>query len=46
MTPGWMLDSDCIHGNVWYECDECEAISRLEMVVGVPLDFLNDGEPQ
>ncbi len=23
MTDGWLMDADCIHGAVWYECKEC-----------------------
>ena len=25
MTDGYLMDADCIHGNAWYECDECMA---------------------
>jgi len=23
MTDAYLMDADCIHGNVWYECPEC-----------------------
>ncbi len=23
MTDGWLMDADCIHGEVWFECGRC-----------------------
>lgn len=23
MTDAWLMEADCIHGIVWYECAEC-----------------------
>jgi len=25
MTDGWLMDAECVHGVVWYECEECAA---------------------
>jgi hypothetical protein len=35
MTDSFLMDADCIHGNVWFECDECtkdinDYFSKLE----------------
>lgn len=24
MTDANLMDAECIHGNVWYDCHECE----------------------
>ena len=24
MTDGWLMDAECVHGNVWHECQEPE----------------------
>lgn len=24
MTDAYLMDADCIHGIVWYDCRECE----------------------
>lgn len=23
MTDGWLMEADCVHGFVWYECAQC-----------------------
>lgn len=23
MTDGYLMDADCVHGVVWYECPDC-----------------------
>lgn len=23
MTDAWLMDANCVHGTVWWECDEC-----------------------
>lgn len=30
MTDGYLMDANCIHGKVWYECEECEECETLE----------------
>jgi hypothetical protein len=25
MTDSHLMDADCVHGNVWYECPLCDA---------------------
>ena len=30
MTDSWLMDSECIHGVVWYECEECFKDQPLE----------------
>lgn len=29
MTDGWLMDAECIHGNNWYDCDECDLDSHV-----------------
>lgn len=24
MTDAYLMDAECIHGNVWYDCIECD----------------------
>lgn len=24
MTDGSLMDADCVHGVVWWDCDECD----------------------
>lgn len=26
MTDANLMDADCLHGNVWYECEICDRI--------------------
>ena len=26
MTDAWLMEADCIHGNTWFECPDCEAL--------------------
>lgn len=26
MTDAALMDAECIHGKVWYECSECEEL--------------------
>lgn len=26
MTDANLMDADCIHGNTWWECPECDAL--------------------
>lgn len=23
MTDAWLMDAECVHGVVWYECEDC-----------------------
>jgi hypothetical protein len=23
MTDAWLMEAECIHGVVWYDCEEC-----------------------
>ena len=29
MTDANLMDANCIHGVVWYDCDECEQLTAL-----------------
>lgn len=30
MTDASLMEADCIHGNIWYECDQCEFVGGEE----------------
>lgn len=31
MTDANLMDANCVHGVVWYECDQCEDPTEEEM---------------
>jgi len=33
MTPSWLMEADCIHGNTWYECEECDRLMAEDPVL-------------
>lgn len=30
MTDAWLMEADCIHGRVWFECRRCSSRSYAE----------------
>lgn len=31
MTDGHLMDAECIHGNVWFECEVCDELDQAEV---------------
>ena len=43
MTDSALMDADCIHGVVWFECPECVAEQWFEKVGGVEWCAIHQG---
>jgi len=43
MTDAALMDADCIHGGVWFECTECAAQDQYEKVGGIEWCAVHQG---